>query len=95
MEQGGMSGGVGDGDGSSNSKYNTLSECRLGIIGCGTMGRCIVAALLESGILQATQIKASVHHPETQEKLQSRFTNISVTTNNLEVCQWATTILLW
>lgn len=88
-----MSGGNDNGGGDTNN--STLSECRLGIIGCGTMGRCMVAALLESGILQATQIKASVHHPETQDRLQNQFKDISVTTNNLEVCQWATIIILW
>lgn len=76
-------------------KDNVLSECRLGIIGCGTMGKCIVAALLESGTLRADQVRASVHHPETQERFRRQFRDIHVTTNNLEVCQWATAVLLW
>lgn len=76
-------------------RNHALSECRLGVIGCGTMGRCIVAALLESDTLQASQIMASVHHPETQERLQQQFTTVQVTTDNCKVCQWASVVLVW
>lgn len=74
----------------------TCSEdVRLGIIGCGTMGRCIISALLESGTLHARQIQGSVQQEASKQQLEEAFPDCAFSTNNQAVAEWSTVVLLW
>ena len=68
---------------------------RLGIIGCGTMGRCVLSALLDSGALKGTQVRGTVAHEENVSRLQKLYPDSAFSTDNQAVCQWANLILLW
>lgn len=70
-------------------------DVRLGIIGCGTMGKCIMSALIESGTLQSSQIQGSVNHEETAVRLKRLFPNSLFHTDNREISNWANVILIW
>lgn len=68
---------------------------RLGIIGCGTMGRCVLSALLDSDTLKGTQVRGTVAHEENVSRLHKLYPDSTFSTDNQAVCQWANLILLW
>lgn len=70
-------------------------DVRLGIIGCGTMGKCIMSALIESGTLQPTQIQGSVNREETLVRLKRLFPASLFHVDNREISSWANIILIW
>ncbi|PJF18910.1 Pyrroline-5-carboxylate reductase [Paramicrosporidium saccamoebae] len=71
------------------------AEVRLGIIGCGTMGKCIMAALIESGTLEASQIRGTAGREETVVRLKRLFPASQFACGNEETTEWANVILLW
>lgn len=71
------------------------AEVRLGIIGCGTMGKCIMAALIESGTLEPTQIRGTVQREETAVRLKRLFPASQFACENEETTKWANIILIW
>ena len=70
-------------------------DLNLGIIGCGTMGACIISALLGSHFLNPEQIQGSVQHPESMEKLQKQFPTVTFTLDNEDIAGWANVLLIW
>lgn len=73
----------------------SLEEVKLGIVGCGTMGRCIMSALVETGTLEWSQIQATVHREETRDRLLRLFPSSTIWMENESVCKWANIILIW
>lgn len=71
------------------------SAIRLGIIGCGTMGKCIMSALIDAETLKASQIRGTVNHEETVQRLKRLFPESHFMTGNEETIEWANIVLIW
>ena len=72
------------------------SALKFGLLGCGTMGRCILTGLLEHKAIEASSIIASVQSEVSQEQLLSAYPGIQVfvESNDLLVSQ-CDVILIW
>lgn len=73
----------------------TIETIRLGVIGCGTMGKCIMIALTESGVLNPEQIRGTVSQADKVMELKRLFPQSEFTTDNESVVEWANVILIW
>ncbi len=70
-----------------------LSKKKVAVLGAGKIGRAILGALLEQGILARANIFATVNHAEKADALRKDF-GITAGTNNGEAVQQADIVLL-
>lgn len=70
-----------------------LNNCKLTILGLGTMGRALADGLLEAGAIQPSSLRATVRHDESAERLSADST-YPVSTDNIEAAREADVILL-
>jgi pyrroline-5-carboxylate reductase len=70
-------------------------DIKLGIIGCGTMGKCIMTAILESGTLEWSQVRGTANKPETIAKLKRLYPAAEFERSNGNITAWANVILIW
>ncbi len=69
---------------------------RVGIVGCGTMGQCLLSAILS----EAVSVRASVRSQESLARLQrlplcaEAAGRVEFTTCNYRVCEWASIVII-
>lgn len=71
------------------------SAKKLAIIGCGTMGQCILTGLLRAAAYKPDEIVASVRREEAAERLVGEFPGTRFTLDNHEAISTASLIILW
>jgi pyrroline-5-carboxylate reductase len=71
---------------------NKINE-KVAIIGLGKMGGILLRAFLDQGLIEKSQVRATVRHQRNAEKLANEH-GIEVSTDNRRVSEWADLILL-
>ena len=69
-------------------------ELSIGVLGCGTMGKCILSGLFDSGSVQVSRVYASVSSDGSAASLKEEYPLVNVTLDNREVVERCDFILL-
>lgn len=69
-----------------------MSEYRLAIVGCGTMGEAIVGGLLRKGLYAPNELLATARRPDAAEAVHRRH-GVDTSLDNLAACRAADTVL--
>jgi pyrroline-5-carboxylate reductase len=70
-----------------------MSEPRLAIVGCGTMGEAILGGLLRAGVFTADRLVATVRRPDAATRITNTY-GVEATTDNVAACSDADIVLV-
>jgi pyrroline-5-carboxylate reductase len=68
---------------------------KIGIVGCGVMGKAILAGIIASGKWHWDAVRATVKDEAEMAKVQKELPQLSVTLDNSALLQWADVVILW
>ncbi len=71
-----------------------ISEKKIGIVGFGVMGQSILKGILDSGLIQVHNFRATTIADEIA-KCKSAFPGVEISSDNESVIDWADIIILW
>lgn len=78
---------------SANDRAGALAGARVAVLGAGKMGGILLQGFLKAKVLDASQVTATVQHPEHAAELQTEW-GVDVSTDNLAAAQKANIILI-